>query len=346
MPAAAARTVAVEEAPVCDVMPTVTIIPAGETFTQIQAGGRFGKEIFTTVTIEKDGQAVARGPCPLLVPVIGADTNRVILSPVAVATTDASGDGLCQPGEDWCDYRITVTNVGDVECVDPVATLSSPPDQFNLNEVVFLNSVSSYSSWPEYPGDGLPLEENTNHVAFSLTTTEGQLSDVGRAFLLSVDCANLQDAVEMPLVLGLGGVCDPVTGIDGESYDHIDGLHPPVAAALVPQGSPVNFSDRNFNHGSTIPMKLSLSCGGQPLDDESINPNPQIVTLVHETLGPQSLIGINGDNNANPDDPGFSCGSTTCDYQFRTEDLPVGTYVIGIKLPDSRIFEAGFTIRP
>jgi hypothetical protein len=82
------------------------------------------------------------------------------------------------------------------------------------------------------------------------------------------------------------------------------------------------------------------------LGSSGIDPSPEIVALVHDTLGPQSLEGINGDNNANPDDPSFSCGSSSCDYQFRTEHLEVGDYVISIQMPDTRVFQAGFTLRP
>jgi hypothetical protein len=95
-------------------------------------------------------------------------------------------------------------------------------------------------------------------------------------------------------------------------------------------------------------LKLALGCGGVALSGGLINPRPQIVSLEHTTLGPQSLLGINGDNNANPDNPLFSCASTgtTCDFQFRTEQLPSGTYIIGVQMPDTRVFKAGFTIGP
>jgi hypothetical protein len=121
-----------------------------------------------------------------------------------------------------------------------------------------------------------------------------------------------------------------------------------VKTRLVPPGTPVNFASGSYNQGSTIPLKLSLGCGGVLLPGATINPRPQIVSLDHTVLGPQSLLGINGDNNANPDSPIFSCASTgtTCDFQFRTDQLPIGTYIIGVKMPDTRVFRAGFTIGP
>ena len=342
------RAVAVlnpNEAPVCDLAPIEQVIPGGGTYTQMQTGGRFGKEIQTSVSIAVDGKTIAQGPCPQVVPVVGVDTSGVILSPIAVATRDTSGDGLCQPGESRCDYFITMADLGDSSCVSPVATLSSPPDQFNLNQITLLNASSAYPTLPAYPGDGVPLDKKTNTTAFSISTQSNQASDVGRAFMMSVACANQPAPVLMPITLGIGSVCDP-NNIDGKAYDHLNGFQSPVSAALVPQGSPVNYSSRTFNHGSSIPLKLTLACGSMVLNDAGINPNPQIVAVVHETLGPQSLVSINGDNNANPDDPGFSCSTTGCDFQFRTEGLPVGRTIISVQMPDTRIFQAGFTINP
>ena len=56
--------------------------------------------------------------------------------------------------------------------------------------------------------------------------------------------------------------------------------------------------------------------------------------------------GINDDSNANPDDPEFSCSSSNCDYQFRTDDLPAGPIIISVEMPDGRVYEAGLTLRP
>jgi hypothetical protein len=191
----------------------------------------------------------------------------------------------------------------------------------------------------------MPIEKVTNATAFAITTQPDQLPDVGRPFQMSVSCANQPAPTVMPITLGIGSACDPST-IDGKTYDRLDGFQAPVKARLVPPGSPINFSTGSFNHGSTIPLKLSLGCGSVTLSGAAINPSPQVVSLEHTVLGPQSLLGINGDNNANPDNPMFSCSSTSCDFQFRTEELPVGTYIIGIQMPDTRVFKAGFTIRP
>jgi hypothetical protein len=158
---------------------------------------------------------------------------------------------------------------------------------------------------------------------------------------------NLTETVQMPIVLGFGRACDPATDIDGQAHDGLDGFQSPVSARLVPEGSSViNFSSGSFRVGRTIPLKLAAFCGPQALGDADLNPNPRIVALEHDTLGPLSLTGINGDNGANPDDPEFSCSTNNCDYQFRTEDLPAGPIIISVEMPDGRVYAAGLTLRP
>ena len=335
----------VVEAPVCELDPIQQVLPPGGTYTQTQFGGRFGREVQASVSIAVNGNTVAQGPCPLIVPVTDVDTSGVILSPSSVAILDTSGDGLCQPGEARCEFFITVSGLGDTSCVNPVATLTSPPDELDPTPVTFLSDTSSYPSLPAYPGDGVPLDKKTNTTAFAISTQVNQLPDVGRPFFMNVTCSNQPEPVVMPITLGIGSACNPATS-DGKTYDQLLGFQAPVKARLVPAGTPISFSTGNFNHGSTVPLKLSLGCGGVLLSGTAINPRPQIVSLVHTTLGPQSLLGINGDNNANPDNPLFSCSSTSCDFQFRTEQLPTGTYIIGVQMPDTRVFRAGFTISP
>jgi len=346
-----ASAISVEEAPVCDIAAFEAVVPNGESFILSQEAARYGKEVYTTVTIEAEGSLIAQGPCPIIVPVTDADTTGAILSPVKVATVDSTGDGICQPSEGFCNYFISLDNVGDTACLNPVATLSSLPDEANPNEVIFLNNTSAYPTWPGFPGGGLPPETKTNLTAFSIATPEEQLSNVGRRFDLSVNCANLEQDIVAPVVLGIGGVCNPATDLDGKSYDVVNGFQSPVSAQLVLEGAPVNTSTKKYNQGSTVPLRVALSCGTLVLGDEHIDPKPEIVAIIHETLGPQPLENINGHDQANPNDPLFRCDAggvptAACQYQLRTEQLPIGTYVLGIRMPDARVFQAGFIIKP
>jgi len=342
---------AVVEAPVCDLDPVEQVLGDGESLTLCQSGAIVGREVFTTATVLMNGQRVGQGPCAQIVPAPEVTIPEFLPSPTAVFVTDTSGDGLCQPGE-TCEMFISVQNLGTAAFLNPVATLSSPADGYNPLPLSFASDTSAYPNFPAFtePGDcdtPAVLDPKTNFTEYAFTVPAEQDPDVGRVFLLSFQGdLGTDTVVEMPIVIGIGGACDPLTDIDGETYDRLLGFQSPVNADLVPEGNPVNFSNKRFNIGSTIPLKLQLGCGSVILGSSGIDPNPEIVALVHDTLGPQSLLGINGDNNANPDDPFFSCGSSSCDYQFRTEQLEPGDYVISIQMPDTRVFQAGFTLRP
>lgn len=348
---ASSRVLDAIEAPVCDLDPIQQTIPDGGSFTQCQSGTLVGKEIFTTATVVVDGVTIGQGPCALIVPATAVDIQPFLPSPMAAYVQDATGDGLCQPGE-TCEIIVSVQNLGDSALTNPVGTLTSRPDEFNTTEVTMLNATSQFPDFPAFVGAGdcdtpAQLDPKTNFTAFSFTLSDEQEPDVGRVFQISFqDGSGTGTPVEMPLVLGIGNTCDPSLSLDGETYDHIDGLKSPVNAALVPEGNPINYAPGTFNQTKTIPLKISLGCGSQILGPEDIDPFPEIVSLVHETLGPQPLEGINGSNSANPSDPSFNCGGNRCEYELRTKQLPIGTYAISIAMPDTRVFQAGFTLVP
>ena len=342
----------------CDLAPFEQIVPDGERFELSMTGGRFGKEIQTTVTLEgPDGEMIAQGPCPMIVPVVNANTTGVVLSPVRIATVDSSGDAICQPDEGHCDYFLSLDNVGDTACLNPVATLASLPDEFNENEVEFLNNTSAYPDWAAYPGAGSPPERRTNLTAFSIATPEEQASNAGRHFELTVDCANTEENIEIPMVLGIGGSCDPTTDLNGQSYDMLDGFRSPINSPLILEGGPVDSSQPRIKKGNAVPLKVRFGCGSLFLNDAQIDPNPEVVSIVHQTLGPHPLSLIGGTDDTNPLHPFFRCdvseldsllGTTVphCQYTVRTKKLPLGNYVISVRMPDGRVFQAGFAIRP
>jgi len=173
---------------------------------------------------------------------------------------------------------------------------------------------------------------------------EEQEPNVARPLHLTIEGNNVGPVTfEMPIIIGIGENCDPAE-LDGESYDGVEGFLTPLDVRLVPQGNPVNYSDAVLNGGSNVPLKVRLKCGELTLTPDEIDPKPEIVSIVHETQGAQPIESINANNNANPDDPFFDCGETRCEFGLRTVDLPLGTYVIGVRMADSRVFEAGFTL--
>ena len=340
---------AVEEAPVCSFQPLQQTLAPGESFTRCTAGSIVGREVFTNAVVEIDGKVVAEGPCALIAPDETAEVPPA--SVTAAYVIDSSGDGLCQPGE-TCSLHLAVQNLLESTFASPVGRLSSAPDEFNPLGVVFLHDLASWPDLPGFAGSGScetapVLDPQTNTAAFQFTLPAGQAPDVGRVFSLELrDQGGEGAAIDLPFVLGVGAACNPQSVLDGETYDGLVGLLDPVNSPLVPKGTPVSFSTASLSRNNTLPLKLRLACGGRTLGGNEIDPTPEIVELDHETLGPQPLVNINSGDNANPSNPAFNCGSSRCEFQLRTKDLPLGVYVISIKMPDSRVFQAGFTVSP
>jgi hypothetical protein len=340
------------EAPVCGAPAVDVVIPPRESFTQCQTGPLVGREVFFTTTVQQDGETVAAGPCAVIVPAEEMTLGEFVGAPVRMFIDDESGDGLPQPGEQ-INLFVGVHNIGTADFLAAVGTLTSPTDEFNTTEMVFSSNFSSFADFPAYPGGGdcnTPPPEpvvRQNDTVYSFEIPAEQVPDVGRVFILRLQGnASAPLVYDMPFVLGIGDACDPATDIDGETYDGVQGLLTPVDAQLRPEGSQIDYSTGSFNAGSTIPLKLRLFCGSQRLSGADITTSPEIVALVHETLGPQSLETINADNNANPANPFFVCGASRCEFELRTDGIPPGVYVISLLMPDSRVFQAGFTISP
>jgi hypothetical protein len=206
--------------------------------------------------------------------------------------------------------------------------------------------VAEYGDFGPFTGAGdcdnpPQLDPRLAFAPSVFTIPDEQEPDIGRRFNLEFVCD--EGITNMPFVLGIGSACDPLTDIDGKTYDHLYGLLPPVSTDLVPLGDPPNYATGSFNQTKTIPLKMRLGCDGVILGPDDIDPNPEIIGLRHETLGLQPLLNING-AGANPHNPFFDCGGNRCEYELRTRELPVGTYLIEILMPDSRVVVAGFTI--
>jgi hypothetical protein len=347
---AAAATVV--EAPVCEFLdPIVTMtIPDGGSFTQCQSGALVGREVFTRTTVVRDGAVAGVGPCAVIVPAPDTTINDFEPTTSSIVVIDESGDGLLQPGEE-ADLYVEVLNVGPLPLTNPVATISSPPDQFNPEPVMVLSGSVLFPEFPEFTdvadcNTPPVLEPQMTQTPFTIVVPENQDSDVGRVFTINIQGDNGQQVnVDLPVVIGIGEKCD-LTKLNGEAYDGVEGFLSPLDSRLVPKGAPIVYSSANLNQGSNVPLKFRVTCDGVTLNEAAIDPKPQIVELVHDTLGPQPLMNINADNNSNPDDPFFDCSTNRCEFGLRTEMLPDGTYVITIQLADSRVFQGGFTIVP
>jgi hypothetical protein len=162
---------------------------------------------------------------------------------------------------------------------------------------------------------------------------------------LQGDVAGGPTTVDMPVVIGIGDACDPALDLDGGTYDGLEGFLSPVNAKLVPTSYPPITAPATVNQGSNVPLKLRLKCGSHTLQPAEMELTPQIVRLVHDTLGDLPLADIK-DSNSNPDDPFFDCGTNRCEFGLRTVGFPAGTITVSVRMPDSRVFHASITLVP
>lgn len=339
------------EAPVCDFAPIQQVIPDGESFTQCQSGSLVGVEVFTTATVRSQGEIIGQGPCAIIVPAPPGTISDFLPSPLSIVVLDESGDGLLQPGE-RADVSFNVLNVGPSPFTNVVGTLSSDPDPFNPTTIEMLNGTVPFPDFPafESPGDcetEAVLDPRSSMTPFSFRLSADQEPDVGRVFSIAFSGnTEVPFSVDMPIVIGIGDVCDPETDLDGETYDGLTGLLSPVNVKLLPKGSPVLFAPGSFHTGSNIPLKLKLACGRRTLRGSDIEKTPEIVRIVEQTAGEIPLININANSNSNPNDPFFECGASRCEFGLRTNHLAPGSYIISIEMPDTRVFRAGLRLDP
>ena len=123
----------------------------------------------------------------------------------------------------------------------------------------------------------------------------------------------------------------------------VQGLGPPLAA-LVPEGDSVPLPVHAFKKGRTLPLKLQLSCDGEPLTDTGSA--PRIVGLVRTGDPPLDLTTMDLDaGQANDSGVFFRFEDGSWVYNLSTKGLGTGTYTITIELPDGQRFTAGFVLR-
>jgi len=177
-------------------------------------------------------------------------------------------------------------------------------------------------------------------MRFTVSLPEGQDEDVGRRFVLDFTGDVGTDAPgAVPFVIGLGGSCDPAEELHGETYDGLQGLLSPVNAPLVPEGHGVSVPSKSFRRGSTLPLKVRLTCGSQIIPETAIDPPPELVAIESFDGGTAPPL------SAVTSDPFFVCDPNLCKLELKTTPFARGRYVVGIEMPDGKIYRAGFELR-
>jgi hypothetical protein len=343
------------EAKVCEAVQFEQEIPAGGTASFCRFLPVLPKEIVTEASTLLGGFRTT-GPLVQLVPDFESVIGPVQPTSCGVWIDDGDqGDGLWQPGE-TVDLHFCIQNRGPEPFTGVVATVSAPSTPVLPSGIPFMHDTSVVPDLPGFPVgtfdcDNPPPEISSarNLSAFTGTLLPDHPEGVAHPVILSLSgqagAAEDTFTEDLVVVVGIGAVCDPVTDNDGQTYDRVMGLNSPINAHLVPEASPVRFSTKSFGRNKTLPLKFTLGCGAEVVPAELMDPPPEIVGLENLTTGASvPLVNINGGDNANPDDPLFVCGSSRCEYELRTRDLDIGDHVIFVRMPDSRVYQAGFTI--
>jgi hypothetical protein len=120
-----------------------------------------------------------------------------------------------------------------------------------------------------------------------------------------------------------------------------DGLQAPLGD-LVPEGAATSSPDMAFRQGRTLPLKLRLRCGSQPLTAVAA---PRIEALQRSgaaldlaTLDLDAGEAHDGGTTFRPTDDGWI-------YNLSTSGLASGTYLLRIRMPDQRSWDAEFVLR-
>ena len=352
------------EAPLCETQPIQETVPPGGTFSDCRSRSVLAKEVVNQITVCTGGNPVGLdGVCDDgLPPTIGTymelipDLTKAIppvfLSAFAAAATDATGDGLMQPGEK-SSLKISLVNAGTEGLTGVSATLSSPPVDLtedgvaNPVGITIANATQAYGSIAGAPaGSGdcslppSPVVPATNLSPYVVTLPVNHPGDVARLFILHVTGNSPSGPVtlDVPISLGIGGAC----ALGDRTFDGLIGLASPMAK-LVPEGEPVPFPPKPFALGKSRPLKLKMLCSGINLTGSMIDP-PQIVGLSEDLLGPLDISRLTLNDDANSNDPFFRFGSSTgWIFNMRTKELGPGIYTLLIDIAGRR-FVTGFIL--
>jgi hypothetical protein len=308
-----------------------------------------------------------QGTADALVPDMDFWIGENYLSAVRVVASDGS-DGRPEPGE-TVNLTISLLNTGsqDMVGVPPhpivahLAAVPTDPDRDGDDDVPYV--IVADSAYPILPavrdveGDCVDIAPVAIHPVANLTPFVVQFpagpGDVSYPFTLTVTgqpaaasaggptAAAPPPSIEVPLVVGVGGECDP-TFITGD-FDVLQGLLPPMGALVPAENDTPQPSDITLE-SATRPLKLKLFCGGRQLTGKDpINP-PEIVGLTRNG-DPVPLTKIYLDVNSNANDHSlFFRYAGAWIYNLNTTAIGPGVYVVFIQMPDGQVYKSSFAI--
>jgi hypothetical protein len=247
---------------------------------------------------------------------------------VAVAPADGSAvtfDNVTAPGT--TSFARTAENLWG----------APPPDGFRLGDPPAYYEISTTAA---YTG-GITICLDYSKVTFTVEWGLGLYHYENGAWTditTSVDAANNRIcgvATSLSPFAIFGAPLPPVSVV---------GFGPPLAP-LAAEGAPISWPDKAFKFGRTLPLKLQLLVNGAPLTDQEVK-GPKIVEISRQGDSVLNLSTLDLNTGASNDNGlvfRFSDGSWV--YNFNTQPLSTGRYLITIELWDGRRFQGGFELK-
>jgi len=358
---------AVEDAPICELPSTTTLVPAGGTATECELRGVLAKEVSTSIAIcgvgIPDGNArcangdpATQGTFMKLLPDPTKPIGDAYVTPLAVHVTDFSNDGLIQPGE-TVHLVAEVLNAGPFTIFGANATLISPAIDLSSDGVSNPVGVTISEDAETFgdilgtpPGEGdctaprRPLDPAKNLIPFDVTIPANHPGDTSRPFTLQF-AGIVNDSpfsMDMPLSLGIADNCD--FSEKSRDFDGLDGLLEPMAK-LVPIGDDVPLPRKNFKENHVVPLELHQLCGGVELTGDDVDA-PQIIGLVDSKLGPLDITALHLDDDTGTNNPFFTWDADLGRWKFhiRTTELGIGRFTLTIRIASRKEYAAAFIL--
>ncbi|MBW7957020.1 MAG: SBBP repeat-containing protein [Deltaproteobacteria bacterium] len=123
----------------------------------------------------------------------------------------------------------------------------------------------------------------------------------------------------------------------------IQGFSSPLGA-LSNEGTPIQPPDKAFKKGSTLPLKIQLSCNGNALTSNEVV-SPRIVSLSRGSdVSDPEVIDLDS-GQANDDGTNFRYSDYEWVYNLSTKALNTGSYIITVEMPDGSRYNGSFGLK-
>jgi sugar lactone lactonase YvrE len=221
------------------------------------------------------------------------------------------------------------------------------PDGTEFASPVTITIVADVSSLNQRQRDNLDLYlENATGELVPLEGSSCEVLGDTATCIAQIDHFSVY-ALVAPLDGDGDGIFDLYAGIEDicpDAPNVIDGLLAPMTG-LVPESEETPLPDKAFRGNRTLPVKFDYSCGSVSVTDQDDVTAPELLEVWR--IGDAEPLPIIDPDNGEADDSGawFRYSGEHWIYNYGTSGLGQGTYRLSIRMPDGRVFDAGFVLK-